>query len=322
MTRETYLYHVVTPKEKNMSNIIEVNNLIKKYGDITAVNGVSFTVEKGEVFGILGPNGAGKTTTVEMIEGLRKPDGGSIKVCAIDALKEANRIKEIIGVQLQATSIYDNISVKEAIDLFGGYYKKSVPTRQILEEVSLVDKSKSRVGSLSGGQKQRLCVGLALVNDPEVVFLDEPTTGLDPQARHNIWSIVEKLRNKGKTIIMTTHYMEEAEHLCRRLAIIDHGKIIATGTPDRLISEAALDISIGFSTSSALNGIASRIPGMNKTPNGSPNQYEVKTRRVARVLQDLTNLCFENNIELENISVRPATLEDVFLALTGHKLRE
>ncbi len=150
-------------------------------------------------------------------------------------------------MQLQATSIYDNIRVKEAIDLFGGYYRKSVPTAEILEEVSLTDKSGSRVSALSGGQKQRLSVGLALVNDPAVLFLDEPTTGLDPQARHNIWSIVERLRDRGKTIIMTTHYMEEAEHLCQRLAIIDRGRVIAMGTPDSLISEAGLDVSIEFS---------------------------------------------------------------------------
>jgi ABC-2 type transport system ATP-binding protein len=312
----------IIDEEKDMNNVIEVNSLTKRYGDLTAVDGVSFAVAEGEVFGILGPNGAGKTTTVEMIEGLRKPDGGSIRVCGIDALKEADRIKQLIGVQLQATSIYDNIRVKEAIDLFGGYYRKSIPTGDILEEISLTDKSGSRVGSLSGGQKQRLSVGLALVNDPAVLFLDEPTTGLDPQARHNIWSIVERLRDRGKTIIMTTHYMEEAEHLCQRLAIIDHGRVIAMGTPDSLINEAALDISIEFSTSRALNGISSRIPGIRRTPNGSPNHYEVKTRRVSRVLQDLTNLCFENNIELENISVRRATLEDVFLSLTGHKLRE
>jgi ABC-2 type transport system ATP-binding protein len=305
-----------------MSNVIEVTNLVKKYGDVAAVNGVSFTVEKGEVFGILGPNGAGKTTTVEMIEGLRRPDGGSVKVCGIDASNELDRIKELIGVQLQATSIYDNIRVREAIDLFGGYYRKSIATGEILEEVSLTDKSHSRVSSLSGGQKQRLSIGLALVNDPEVLFLDEPTTGLDPQARHNVWSIVEKLRDRGKTIILTTHYMEEAEHLCGRLAVIDKGKIITMGTPDRLINEAALDISVEFSTSRALNGIASGIPGIRLTPNGSPYHYEVKTRRVSRVLQDLTNQCFENNIEIENISVRRATLEDVFLSLTGRKLRE
>jgi ABC-2 type transport system ATP-binding protein len=305
-----------------MNNMIEVGNLTKRYGELTAVNGVSFEVEKGEIFGILGPNGAGKTTTVEMIEGLRKPDGGSIKVCDIDAIKEVDRIKEIIGVQLQATSIYESISVKEAVDLFGGYYKKAVPTGEILEEVSLTEKSKSRIASLSGGQKQRLCVGLALVNDPEVLFLDEPTTGLDPQARHNIWSIIEKLRDRGKTIIMTTHYMEEAEHLCRRLAIVDLGKIIAMGTPEELVHRSGLETSIEFSTSCELNGIKEKIPGIKKIANGGSHKYELQTRQVLAVLKDLTNLCYENGIDLENISVRRATLEDVFLSLTGRKLRE
>jgi ABC-2 type transport system ATP-binding protein len=306
----------------NMNNVIEVSNLTKSYGALKAVNGISFTVAKGEVFGILGPNGAGKTTTVEMIEGLRQPDGGSIRVCGIDVERDPGRIKEIIGVQLQATSIYDNIRVREAIDLFGGYYRKRTPAAEVLEEVSLMDKSGSRVGALSGGQKQRLSVGLALVNDPEVLFLDEPTTGLDPQARHNIWSIVEKLRERGKTIIMTTHYMEEAEHLCQRLAIVDRGQIIAMGTPDALINRAALDVSIEFTASRGLNGITAKIPGIRRIPNGSPNHYEVKTRQAARVLQDLTSICFENNIDLENISVRKVTLEDVFLAMTGRKLRE
>jgi ABC-2 type transport system ATP-binding protein len=305
-----------------MSNIIEVNNLVKRYGDTAAVDGVSFTVERGEVFGILGPNGAGKTTTVEIIEGLRQPDGGSVRACGYDALKEPRRVKELIGVQLQATSIYDNIRVKEAIDLFGGYYRKSVPTDEILDKVSLTDKRNARVSALSGGQKQRLCVGLALVNDPEVLFLDEPTTGLDPQARHNIWSIVERLRERGKTIVMTTHYMEEAEHLCRRLAIIDCGKIIAMDTPDDLINHAGLDTSIEFSASRELNGIADKIPGLRRISNGAGNKYEVKAGRVSGILKDLTNLCSENNIEMENISVRKVTLEDVFLAMTGRKLRE
>ena len=192
-------------KRRKMHNIIEVNNLEKKYGDLNAVDGISFNVENGKVFGILGTNGAGKTTTVEMIEGLRKPDSGSITICGIDALKEPQRIKQIIGVQLQATSLYDNIRVTEVIELFSGYYKKSIPAAQIMEEVSLTEKKNSAVSQLSGGQKQRLSVGLALVNDPEVIFLDEPTTGLDPQARHNVWSIVEKLRDRGKTIVMTTH---------------------------------------------------------------------------------------------------------------------
>ena len=305
-----------------MENVIEVTNLTKKYGNVTAVNGVSFTVEKGEVFGILGPNGAGKTTTIEMIEGLRKPDSGNIKVCGMDSLKDCDRIKQVIGVQLQATSIYDNICVKEAVDLFGGYYRKHVPASKILEETTLTDKSSSRVGTLSGGQKQRLSLGLALVNDPELLFLDEPTTGLDPQARHNIWSIAERLRDQGKTVVMTTHYMEEAEHLCGRLAIVDNGKIIAMGTPESLINRAGLDTSIEFCASRELNGLGSRIPGLHKIQNGAAHKYEVKSNRVSRILNDLTNLCFENNIELENISVRKVTLEDVFLAMTGRKLRE
>jgi ABC-2 type transport system ATP-binding protein len=305
-----------------VNSIIEVNNLEKKYGDVNAVNGVSFSVEQGEVFGILGPNGAGKTTTVEMIEGLRKPNAGSIKVCNIDALKDPQRIKELIGVQLQATSLYDNIRVKEALDLFGSYYQKSLPSEQIMEEVSLTEKKHSQVSKLSGGQKQRLSVGLALVNDPEVIFLDEPTTGLDPQARHNIWSIVEKLRERGKTVVMTTHYMEEAEQLCHRLAIIDRGKIIAMDTPDNLINKADLSTLIEFSTSKELDGLAKNIPGICKVNNGSARKYSVQTKAVSMILKDLTNLCYDNHIELENISVRQATLEDVFLAMTGRKLRE
>jgi ABC-2 type transport system ATP-binding protein len=309
-------------EDKNTNTIIEVNNLEKKYGDVKAVDGVSFGVAQGEVFGILGPNGAGKTTTIEMIEGLRKPNAGSIKVCDIDALKEPRRIKELIGVQLQATSLYDNIRVKEAIDLFGSYYKKSIPSEQILEEVSLTEKKNSQVSKLSGGQKQRLSVGLALVNDPEVIFLDEPTTGLDPQARHNLWSIVEKLRDRGKTIVITTHYMEEAEQLCHRLAIIDRGKIIAMDTPDNLINKAELATSIDFTTSRDLDGLAKNIPGICKVNNGSARKYSVQTKAVSMILKDLTNLCYDNHIELENISVRQATLEDVFLSMTGRKLRE
>ncbi|MGP8079419.1 MAG: ABC transporter ATP-binding protein [Dehalococcoidales bacterium] len=309
-------------EDKSTNTIIEVNNLEKKYGDVNAVNGVSFGVEQGEVFGILGPNGAGKTTTIEMIEGLRKPDGGSIKVCNIDALKEPQHIKELIGVQLQATSLYDNIRVKEALDLFGSYYQKSIPSAEIMEEVSLTGKKNSQVSKLSGGQKQRLSVGLALVNDPEVIFLDEPTTGLDPQARHNIWSIVEKLRERGKTVVMTTHYMEEAEQLCHHLAIIDQGKIIAMDTADNLINKADLATSIDFTTSKELDGLANKIPGICKVNHGSACKYSISTKAVSMILKDLTNLCYDNHIELKNISVRQATLEDVFLAMTGRKLRE
>jgi ABC-2 type transport system ATP-binding protein len=302
--------------------VIQVNALRKTYGKFTALDGISFTVQKGEIFGILGPNGAGKTTTVEIIEGLRKPDSGSVSLCGIDALQETHRIKQLIGVQLQSTSLYDDIRVKEAVKVFGNYYIRSLPADLILGEVSLTDKSRNKVSSLSGGQKQRLCIALALVNDPEVIFLDEPTTGLDPQSRHNVWSIIEKLRDHGKTIILTTHYMEEAEELCQHVAIIDNGKIIAMDTPDHLINNARLNSLIDFSSSRPLNGISAKIPGIQRITDSHSYRYSISTQKVTMILKDLTSLCYENNIELESISVRTATLEDVFLSLTGRKLRE
>lgn len=304
-----------------MNTAVEVNKLTKKYNDLTAVDEIDFSIEKGEIFGLLGPNGAGKTTTVEMIEGLRKPDGGSITVCGIDAQKDRERIKEIIGVQLQSTTIYDKIRVGEVIDLFGGYYKKALTTRELLDMVSLYEKKDEYVSTLSGGQKQRVALALALVNDPEVVFLDEPTTGLDPQARRNVWDIVEQLGSKGKTVILTTHYMEEAERLCTRLGIIDHGKIIALETPRNLIARQNLESAIEFTSS---NGTTSddfeKIPGVNKVSRDGWD-FIIQTSEASRVLGELTRLAEENTIHIDNISVRKATLEDVFLALTGRKLR-
>ena len=232
-----------------MDVAVEVKDLTKRYGNLVAVDKVSFAIQEGEIFGILGPNGAGKTTTIEMIEALRKPDGGSIQVCHIDVTRRADKVKEIIGVQLQSTSLYDRIRVTEVIDLFGGYYPKSLPTSEVLQEISLVEKKDSFVESLSGGQKQRLALALSLVNDPRVLFLDEPTTALDPQARRATWDIIERLRQKGKTIILNTHYMEEAERLCDRVGIMDHGQIIALDTPSTLISKQNLDSAIEFTSS-------------------------------------------------------------------------
>jgi len=235
-----------------MDIAVEVKDLTKRYGDLIAVNNINFTIEKGEIFGLLGPNGAGKTTALEMIEGLRKPDVGSIQVCGIDVTKRADDVKEIIGVQLQSTSIYEKIKVGEVIGLFGGYYRKSLPADEVLEEVSLNEKRNSFVDSLSGGQKQRLALALALVNEPQVLFLDEPTTALDPQARRNIWEIIERLSQKGETIILNTHYMEEAEQLCERVGIMDYGQIIALDTPANLISKYNLDSAIELTS---LNGM-------------------------------------------------------------------
>jgi ABC-2 type transport system ATP-binding protein len=304
-----------------LDTVVEVKNLVKRYGDLTAVNDITFHVEKGEIFGLLGPNGAGKTTTVEMIEGLRKPDSGAITVCGFDARKEQGRIKEIIGVQLQSTTIYDKIKVGEVIDLFGGYYKKTLPTTDVLDMVTLNGKEKSYVKALSGGQKQRVAMALSLVNDPEVLFLDEPSTGLDPQARRNVWDVVDGLREKGKSIILTTHYMEEAERLCDRLGIIDHGKIIALDTTKELIAKQNLESAIEFTTS---NGVTKesleKLPDVSKVIQDS-NSFVLQTRESSKVLTELTRLSEEDGFSLDNISVRRATLEDVFLALTGRKLR-
>jgi ABC-2 type transport system ATP-binding protein len=306
-----------------MSAVVIVKNLTKRYGQLVAVNDVSFSIEKGEVFGLLGPNGAGKTTTIEMIEGLRKPDSGSIEVCGIDAVKELGKIKEIIGVQLQTTTLYDKIRVKEVIELFGGYYQKSLPTNQILEEVSLTDKKDSFVSTLSGGLQQRLAMALALVNDPEVLFLDEPTTGLDPQARRNVWSIIEDLKGRGKTVILTTHYMEEAEQLCRRVGIIDQGKIIAMDTPGNLIANSGLASTIEFScVPEEQDKMLQKLAGIDKINRQDNNRFVIHTNESFRVLQEIARRSSENALNLKNITVREATLEDVFLSLTGKRLRE
>jgi ABC-2 type transport system ATP-binding protein len=305
-----------------MDTVVEVNDLTKRYGELVAVNGVSFDINRGEIFGLLGPNGAGKTTTVEMIEGLRKPDGGTITVCGIDRSDGADRVKEIIGVQLQSTTIYDKIRVGEAVDLFAGYYKRSVPAQEVLEHVSLVDRKDSYVGTLSGGQKQRVALALALVNDPQVLFLDEPTTGLDPQARRNVWEIIERLRENGKTVVLTTHYMEEAERLCDRVGIIDTGSIIALDTPANLIAKQNLESAVEFvSSDEKAEDILKELPGVSEVARDG-KMYILHTKEASAVLARVTRLSEENVLNLENISVRRATLEDVFLALTGKRLRE
>lgn len=221
-----------------MSNvIISVNNLIKKYGQFEAVKGISFEVMEGEIFGLLGPNGAGKSTTLEIIETLRQKTSGTVLVDGFDLDKDPNDIKQRIGVQLQTSGFYPGLNLVELIDLFAGLYNKRVNGRQLLKSVNLEDKAKSKYKDLSGGQKQRFSIATTLINDPKIIFLDEPTTGLDPQARRNLWELVRDIRAKGTTVIITTHYMDEAEILCDRIAIIDSGKIIALDSPDKLIDE-------------------------------------------------------------------------------------
>jgi len=217
------------------ANSIEVKNLVKEYNNTQVVDGVSFEVNRGEVFGILGPNGAGKTTTLEMIEALRPIDGGSVVLEGIDVAKNPEKVKEIIGVQLQSTGFFDNLNLTELLTMFAGMYHESARPAQLLAEVNLSEKAKAMVKELSGGQKQRFSVASALVNKPKVLFLDEPTTGLDPQARRNLWELIQGIKKKGITVVLTTHYMDEAELLCDRIAVMDEGKIIALDTPKNLI---------------------------------------------------------------------------------------
>ncbi len=215
--------------------IISVQDLVKNYGSFNAVKGISFDVYEGEIFGLLGPNGAGKSTTLEIIETLRTKTSGKVIVHDIDLDKSPDKIKKIIGVQLQASGFYPNLTLAELIELFGGLYNRKVDAMGLLEQVNLKDKSKSKFKELSGGQKQRFSVATTLINDPLIIFLDEPTTGLDPQARRNLWELIKRIRSKGTTVIITTHYMDEAEYLCDRVAIVDSGEIVALDSPDQLI---------------------------------------------------------------------------------------
>ncbi|MBL7717211.1 MAG: ABC transporter ATP-binding protein [Flavipsychrobacter sp.] len=223
--------------------IISVKNLVKKYGDFTAVNDISFEVMEGEIFGLLGPNGAGKTTTLEIIETLREKTSGSVTVDGKELDKEPQAIKNVIGVQLQAAGYYPNLNLKQIIELFGGLYNRDVDPIALLDTVNLRDKAKAKFKDLSGGQKQRFSIATTLINEPKIIFLDEPTTGLDPQARRNLWELIKQLRQRGATVVITTHYMDEAEELCDRVAIVDSGKIMILDTPDNLIDQL---ISSGF----------------------------------------------------------------------------
>ncbi len=216
--------------------ILEVKGLTKKYGGNTVVKGISFSVKKGEVFGILGPNGAGKTTTLEMIEALRPIDGGEAILDGLNVQKHPHKVKQLIGVQLQSTSFFSHLTLRELLLMFGGMYEHRVDPDQLLTDVKLMEKADQEVATLSGGQKQRFSVASALVNDPKVLFLDEPTTGLDPQARRNLWELIQGIQQKGITVVLTTHYMDEAELLCDRIAIMDKGKIISLDTPQNLIA--------------------------------------------------------------------------------------
>ena len=302
--------------------VIQVRDVRKFYGDVHAVDGVSFEVRRGEVFGLLGPNGAGKTTTVEMLEGLRKPDGGQLEILGIDAVGQPDALKERIGVTLQTAELYPKLTVIEVLDLFRSFYSRTLPTEQLIDFLDLGERRGAQTKELSGGQRQRLAVALALVNDPEVVFLDEPTTGLDPAARRSLWDLVERLREQGKTILLTTHYMEEADHLCDRLAIMDHGKILEMGTAGELIDLHFRERAVRFDSLPGLDDSdLAVLPGVTSLKHDDEATW-LYTSDVPLTIGALLALTESRGLEPDNLAIRKATLEDVFLELTGRALRD
>jgi ABC-2 type transport system ATP-binding protein len=289
-----------------METAISVAGLTKRYGDHTAVDGVSFQVERGESFGILGPNGAGKTTTLEMIEGLRKPDGGEITLLGEPVWPDPRRIQHRIGVQLQSTSLFDMLTARELLELFARFYLRADYAQRAsvaLDLVGLESKAGDYAKRLSGGQQQRLAIALALVHDPEIVFLDEPTTGLDPQARHNLWDVIRSINSdQGKTVVLTTHYLEEAEQLCDRVAIMDESHIVALDTPAGLIASLNADARVSY--------------------RDSGGDHTVYVRDAQATVLEVLEQARASGEAVTNLSVKGADLEDVFMQLTGREYRE
>lgn len=301
--------------------VVQVSNLRKSYKSVKAVDDISFAVEEGEIFGIVGPNGAGKTTTVECIEGLRDPDEGTLSVLGLHPTKQASKLKQLVGMQLQESQLPDRIRVWEALNLFGSFYERSIPWRTLVEELGLTEKAKSYYDHLSGGQKQRLSIAMALVNDPQVVFFDELTTGLDPQARRAIWDLVRNVRDKGKTIILVTHFMEEAQKLCDRVAIIDHGKLIALDTPRNLIRSLESGAIVRFSASDPdLIEELKRIPQVLRTE--IQDGTCVLQARDLNAIGDIIKAIAARGLDFHDLSIEQPSLEDVFLKLTGRGIRD
>jgi ABC-2 type transport system ATP-binding protein len=303
-------------------SVIRVRGLTKRYGDVDAVAGIDFDVAPGEIFGLLGPNGAGKTTTVEILEGLRSPDSGEVSVLGVDVTRAADELKPRIGVSLQTASLYPKLTVTEVIDLFRAFYPRARSTKDLIEALELGERQNAQTRELSGGQRQRLTVALALVNDPELVFLDEPTTGLDPAARRSLWDLISGLRASGKSVLLTTHYMEEAELLCDRLAIMDHGRILEMGTVDELISKRFHERAVRVDPIASVS--TTELEALPAVVSVKADEREVLlyTRDVGATIGALLDLADARGVEPGNLAIRRATLEDVFLDLTGRALRD
>jgi ABC-2 type transport system ATP-binding protein len=289
---------------------------------VVAVDGIDFAVGAGEIFGLLGPNGAGKTTTMEILEGLTSPDGGEVRVLGMDPTRQASAIKARIGVQLQTAALYPQLTVVELVELFGSFYPRHVPVDGLLAELDLDEKRNAQTKTISGGQRQRLSVALALVNDPELVFLDEPTTGLDPAARRSLWQLIRGLQDQGRSVLMTTHYLEEAETLCDRVAIMDHGRILDIGTVEELVGRRFRERTVRFGAVDAIGDAQlASLPGVSRV-NHEDGEVVLHTADVPATIGGLLDAATAAGTEPANLMIRRATLEDVFLELTGRALRD
>ncbi len=306
--------------------VIRIQDLYVAYGDVKAVNGISLEIYEGECFGLLGPNGAGKTTTLSCLEGLKKPDSGTITVEGLDAVRESVKVKRMLGVQLQDTSLFPDLTATELVELFASFYNVFLTSKQILDYLGrfdLQEKAKSRAAQMSGGQQQRLALALAVAHDPRIVVLDEPTTGLDPQARRSMWDSIRQMRAEGHTVILTTHYMEEAEVLCRRIGIIDQGKILAIDTPHTLTSKLGEASTLSADVELEAEDIekVKTLQGVSSVSYDG-GQLEVQTTQSQETLAGLQLIAVGAGRSIRNVNIRQANLEDVFLSLTGRKIRD
>jgi ABC-2 type transport system ATP-binding protein len=308
------------------SAAILCRDLRKTYdGKVEAVRGLDLTINKGECFGLLGPNGAGKTTTIEILEGLLAPTSGQVEILGMTWKEHDRALRELLGISLQETRLSEKLTVRETVDLFASFYRNPTRVEEVLEELSLTEKADSWVGKLSGGQRQRLAVATALVGNPSVLFLDEPTTGLDPQSRRQLWDIVRQFQKRGGTILLTTHYMDEAERLCDRLAIIDHGQIIAEGTPLELIERLTGHHVVEFAVSG--NGVTHEntwrsLPGVQAVRNEEDGVMALQVNEPHETIPALLAAVQQRGMRLDHLTTRQASLEDVFVKLTGRHLRE
>ena len=301
---------------------LAVHDLRKRYGPVEAVRGVSFEVREGEILGLLGPNGAGKTTTVECVIGLREPDAGSIDICGLDARRRPREVKQKIGAALQTTALQDKITPREALRLFGSFYDRRADPDELIDRFALVEKANSPFETLSGGQRQRLALALAFINKPEIVFLDEPTAGLDPQSRRELHAQIVRTRSEGHAILLTTHDLEEAQQLCDRVAIIDHGRIVAAGSPRELMAQSQSSQSVSLVTSRPVErDHFLSLPDIGEV-NAEGERVRFTTSDVNRTLRELLTLAEAEGVDIVELHVEKATLEDVFLELTGTELRD